>query len=101
MIDDETATTSPAELKMDIRQASADHCADCHHPLEIITVRFSLAGAEVISACPNCAGAKDGAATGRESDDGAQMTTQAEATCIDAQGTWHRLKGSLPSSYVR
>jgi hypothetical protein len=72
---------------MDMDQASADHCAECHHPLEIITVRFSLAGAEVISACPNCASAKDGAATGRESDDGAQMTTQAEVTRIDTQRT--------------
>jgi hypothetical protein len=82
-------------------QASADHCADCHHPLEIITVRFSLAGAEVISACPNCAGAKDGAATRRESDDGAQMTKQAEVTRIDTYRTWRRLMDSFPSSYVR
>jgi hypothetical protein len=86
--------------KMDLDQASADHCADCHHPLEIITVRFSLAGAEVISACPNCASAKDGAATGPESDDGAQMK-QAETACIDAQGTWRRLTNGFPSSYVR
>jgi hypothetical protein len=87
-------------MKMNI-QASADHCADCHHPLEIITVRFSLAGAEVISACPNCAGAKeDGAATGRESDDATQMK-QAEVIRIDTQRTWRRLKDSFPSSYVR
>lgn len=85
---------------MDIRQASADHCADCHHPLEIITVRFSLAGAEVISACPNCAGAKDGAATRPESDDGAQMK-QAEVIRIDTYRTWRRLMDSFPSSYVR
>jgi recombinational DNA repair protein (RecF pathway) len=86
--------------KMDLDQASADHCADCHHPLEIITVRFSLAGAEVISACPNCASAKDGAVTHQESDDAAQMK-QAEVTRIDTQRAWRRLKDSLPGSYVR
>jgi hypothetical protein len=86
---------------MDMDQASADHCADCHHPLEVITVRFSLAGAEVISACPNCASAKDSAAPGRESDDGAQMTKQAEVTRIDTYRTWRKLRDSFPSSYVR
>lgn len=40
---------------MDGNQISGDACARCHHSLEIITVRFKLAGAEVISACPNCA----------------------------------------------
>jgi hypothetical protein len=87
---------------MDMDQASADHCADCHHPLEIITVRFSLAGAEVISACPNCAIiAKDSPAEHRESDDGAQMTTQAEAVRIDTRRTWHGLKDNFPSTYMR
>jgi hypothetical protein len=49
---------------MDGNPTSADFCAHCHLPLEIITVRFRFAGAEVISACPNCAmtGAKSPAA---------------------------------------
>lgn len=61
---------------MDTDQASADHCADCHHPLEIITVRFSLAGAEIILACPHCAIGANG---------GAGMTKQPEAATIDAR----------------
>jgi hypothetical protein len=71
---------------MDIDQASADHCADCHQPLEIITVRFSLAGAEVISACPQCAiGANGSTVTCLEVSDGASITKQAEAATIDTR----------------
>jgi hypothetical protein len=74
---------------MDMNQPSTDHCADCHHPLEIITVRFSLAGAEVISACPNCAiTSKDSAVPRRESDDAARMTKGAEVVPIDARRAW-------------
>jgi len=59
---------------MDRNPTSADFCAHCHQPLEIITVRFRFAGAEVISACPNCAvtGAES-PATDREPDGAARM----------------------------
>ena len=39
---------------MDRHPTSADFCAHCQQPLEIVTVRFKLAGAEIILACPNC-----------------------------------------------
>ena len=59
---------------MDIDQATADYCVSCHHPLEIVTVHFNLAGAEVISACPNCAMTEtENAATSRDSDDDDRM----------------------------
>jgi hypothetical protein len=59
---------------MDRNPTSADFCAHCRQPLEIITVRFRFAGAEVISACPNCAmtGAES-PVTERESDGSARM----------------------------
>jgi hypothetical protein len=59
---------------MDRNPISPDFCAHCHQPLEIITVRFRFAGADVISACPNCAmtGAES-PATDRESDGSARM----------------------------
>jgi hypothetical protein len=39
---------------MDRNPNSADFCARCKRPLEIVTVKFKFAGAEVISACSNC-----------------------------------------------
>jgi hypothetical protein len=52
---------------MDRNRDSADFCARCKRPLEIITVRFKFAGAEVISACSNCPMTDtESAPTGRE-----------------------------------
>ena len=62
---------------MDMDQASADYCASCRHPLEIVTVRFNLAGAQVISACPNCAITETENAGPRRDSDSHGRTTDA------------------------
>jgi hypothetical protein len=40
---------------MSVRSASCDDCPNCRQRLEILLVRFKLAGVQMLSACPNCA----------------------------------------------
>lgn len=40
---------------MSMRDVSHDDCPNCRQRLEIIFVKFRLAGVQMISACPNCA----------------------------------------------
>jgi hypothetical protein len=61
-------------------QTSADYCASCRHPLEIVTVRFTLAGAQVISACPNCAITETENAVTRQGSDSHGRTTSLPAS---------------------
>jgi hypothetical protein len=49
-----TSPVSDQEFNMDGNPTSADFCACCKRPLEIVTVRFRFGGVDVVSACPEC-----------------------------------------------
>ena len=40
---------------MDSGDKSHDDCPNCRQRLEILSVKFALAGVHMITACPNCA----------------------------------------------
>ncbi len=40
---------------METGEISHDDCPHCHQRLEILLVKFALAGVHMITACPNCA----------------------------------------------
>jgi hypothetical protein len=40
---------------MSNRNVSCDDCPNCRQRLEILLVKFKLAGVQMISVCPNCA----------------------------------------------
>jgi hypothetical protein len=40
---------------MSNRNESCDDCPNCRQRLEILLVKFKLAGVQMIRACPNCA----------------------------------------------
>jgi hypothetical protein len=43
------------EAEMDSGDKSRDDCPNCRQRLEILSVKFALAGVHMVTACPNCA----------------------------------------------
>jgi len=85
---------------MDRHPTSADFCAHCQQPLEIVTVRFKLAGAEIILACPNCPiTGTENAATDQESDGSARMRAALSPSETDRRSSIHA-DGTFPGNFM-
>ena len=86
---------------MDRHPTSADFCAHCQQPLEIVTVRFKLAGAEIILACPNCPiTGTENAATDQEPDGSARMRAASNPSATDDQSNIHESSTFSPETFT-